>query len=381
MDLAANRDFLNAEKAKMKLVDIKKCKPLPSLKKPANPAFGMVFAPHMLRAHVTAQSAAEYTGTITAEILPFGNEAMTPGTSALHYAQTIFEGMKAYRLENGKVGIFRPDLHAARFRKSARRMVMPDFPEEVFRACLRAYVDFERESVPVGKDQSLYLRPFMYASDNRIKLGSYDNFSFYIIASLAGNYFGSGKEFKPAKVLVNPQFVRAFRGGTGEVKAGANYAMSLWPMSHAKELGCDQVLYLNGENPRIIDEFGGMNFFAIIGDKLVTPSLNGCILPGVTRRSVLEIAHEVDLKPEERPVAIDEIFSGIKTGQVQEVFACGTAAIIHPLGEILAQETIGGPTVSYKLTAHPTRSLKLRQILTEIQCGQRPDPQNWMELL
>jgi branched-chain amino acid aminotransferase len=367
------------EVAPMKLVEIKKCKPQPSLKEQLNPAFGSVFAPHMLKATIQSPSAKGYTGEIHAEILPFGTEDLTPATSALHYAQTIFEGMKAYRHENGDVVIFRPDIHAARFTRSASRMVMPALPEEIFRQCLREYVRFESESVPHGKDQALYLRPFMYASDKRIKLGSYDNFSFYIIASLAGNYFGNGQEFKPAKVLVNPHFVRAFRGGTGEIKAGANYAMSLWPMSHASKLGCDQVLYLNGENPKVIDEFGGMNFFAIIGNELVTPNLNGCILPGVTRQSLLEIASEVNLKPVERPIEISEVLKGIKSGSIKEVFACGTAAVVSPLGEILWQNEIGGSVESYKLNERPNKALELRKVLTEIQSGQRPDTRNWLE--
>jgi branched-chain amino acid aminotransferase len=233
--------------------------------------------------------------------------------------------------------------------------------------------------VPSGKDHALYLRPFMFSCDDRIKLGSYERYNFYVIASLAGNYFGSGQEFKPAKVLVNPNYVRAFRGGTGEIKAGANYAMSLWPMSHAAKLGCDQVLYLNGENPKIIDEFGGMNFFAIIGNELVTPELNGCILPGVTRKSLLEIASDVGLKAVERPIEFAEIKNGIASGKIKEVFACGTAAVVSPLGEILVQKDIGGPVESIKLNERPNKALELRAILTEIQSGKRPDTKNWLE--
>jgi branched-chain amino acid aminotransferase len=354
------------------MLKITKCNPLPGVKYTPNPRFGTVFAPHVLRMELKLGGQKEYL----AEIIPYGPEPMFPGTSVLHYGQSIFEGMKAFRQKDGSIGIFRPDLHATRFRLSAQRMSMAQLPEEIFLQCLKEFVKFESESVPSEPEHSLYLRPLLIARDNVIKVGTAQTYTFYIMATIAGNYFGTGG-VKLARVMVNRQFVRAYPGGLGEAKTASNYAASIWPQQLAAMRECDQVLYLDAVKHDMVDELGGMNFFFIRGKQLVTPALNGCILNGVTRRSVLEIAPQLGLEPIEETVSFTQLMKDIQAGTVTESFACGTAAVISPIGEFLFGEAVNDEPKPIKLNGPPTKSLLLLERLRAAQTGVN-SPAGWV---
>jgi branched-chain amino acid aminotransferase len=307
----------------------------------------------------------------------FKSEQFSPATAVFHYAQTIFEGLKVYRLKDGSVAAFRADLHAERFMKSARRLAMPVIGEKVFLECLRAYIDMESESVPSEPDHSLYIRPLLISRDEIIKIGTSKTYTFYIMSAIAGSYFPGGVT-KGARVLVNRDFVRAFKGGLGDVKTGGNYAASLSPQAYASGYECDQVLYLDAETHDHIDELGGMNFFMIRNGELVTPSLTGTILPGVTRRSIIELAPTLGHKVSERPISFTEMLKDVSAGKVTEAFACGTAAVVHPISEFVVQEKTGGPATTVKLPPGHDVSLKLRETLSSVQRGGIKAPGDWL---
>lgn len=356
------------------MLEIKKCSKRPPVQYGPHPKFGTTFAPHMLKMSLTLGGQSKYQ----AEILPYQAEPMLPGTSVLHYGQSIFEGMKAFKQADGSIGIFRPDLHAKRFKASAHRMVMAEMPEEIFVQTLKEYVDFERESVPGEKDHALYLRPVLLATDNQIKMGASKNYSYYVMSTVVGNYFGAEGAMKPARVLVNRQFVRAYPGGMGEAKTASNYAAGVLPGKIATSKECDQVLYLDAVHHDFIDELGGMNFFAIQRNKLVTPELNGCILRGVTRQSLLEIAPRLGLEPVEKKMSFTELIKSIESGETTEMFACGTAAVVQPIGEFLFTETVEGTPRSIKPAGAPKVALQLLDMLTKIQRGAEKAPGDWI---
>ncbi len=345
---------------------------MPKAKYPPHPKFGTLFAPHYLRMEIDPAN----PEVLDAHIAHFDRELMSPGNLTLHYGQSIFEGLKAYQQENGEVSIFRPDMHAKRFVKSAARMAMASFTEEQFLKCVAEYVRFERASIPHEKDHSLYLRPMMIAADNQIMVGRSNKYLFYVLGSIVGGYFGSDS-VRSAKVLVNRTFVRACPGGVGEAKTAANYAVSLYPQMIAKKLGCDQVLYLDALHHEAIDELGGMNFFVIKKNKLITPEMNGAILNGVTRRTLMELAPSMGLKPVEKRLTLKEVIDGVHSGDILEAFACGTAAVIQPIGELLIQDREDSVTESLKIPGPFEKSLKLRAKLEDIQRGRAADPGNW----
>lgn len=342
-----------------------------------NPKFGTAFAPHQLRLDLGFAGEAN-----AARIEPYGPEPMAASNVTLHYGQSIFEGMKAFRQKDGSVAIFRPDLHAKRFRNSARRMAMPELSEQTFIDCLKAYVGFEHESVPTAKDHALYLRPLMIAKDEKVKVGRSENYTFYIMSCVVGSYLRGGPS-KGARVLINRQFVRAAPGGLGEAKTAANYAASLWPQTYAEKLGADQVLFLDAIEHQYIDELGGMNVFFVRGQTLLTPALNGCILNGVTRRSILQLAPQLGLEIKEERLAIDQVIREIREGRITEAFACGTAAVIQPIGEFLVEDEISEPEkkstpASVKLAeGHPVAN-RISDQLTGIQHGEIEGPPGWM---
>ncbi|MDZ4677922.1 MAG: branched-chain amino acid aminotransferase [Oligoflexia bacterium] len=354
-------------------MDIIKCEKKPKAQYPLHPRFGTIFAPHMLRMNFTADD----LNNLKPEIVPFEQEYFSPATIAFHYGQSIFEGLKAYQIKGGGVASFRADLHAARFMKSSARMAMPVIGEKVFLDCLREYVRFENESVPHEPDHSLYLRPLLFGRDEVIKVGRSKTYSFYILATMAGSYFHGGSA-KPARVLVNRQFVRAFPGGLGEIKTAANYASSLGPQSYAETHQCDQVLYLDALKHEFIDELGGMNFFMIRDGELVTPSLTGTILNGVTRRSILEIAPGLGLTIREEPISFTQMLKDILSGRVTETFACGTAAVVHTIGELVVQDSIEQKPEVIKLPdAHPIGD-KILTTLKAMQRGEIKAPGDWL---
>lgn len=339
-----------------------------------NPKFGTVFTPYYLSMDLERGQASGFK----AEIKPFKEDPMSPGTAALHYGQSIFEGMKAFKQETGSAGIFRADLHAARFRGSARAMVMAEVPEDVFIEALKAYVKFSEDNVPDLPGHSLYLRPLMFAADPVIKVGTSVKYKFLIMSTIAGSYFNAGGPVKGARVLCGREFIRAFPGGTGEVKTAGNYAASINAHHQAVKKGCEQVLYLDALEHEYIDEMGGMNFFAVRGNTLVTPKLNGCILHGVTRRSIMELAPQLDLQVSEERMSMTQLVEQIRSGEVKECFACGTAAIVSPLSEFLYQEKKGGDYMPVKLTGNHEITTRVLDKLNAIHRGQAPAPGEWI---
>ncbi|OQW49891.1 MAG: hypothetical protein A4S09_11630 [Proteobacteria bacterium SG_bin7] len=354
-------------------MDITTCKPLPKVKYQIDPKFGTVFAPHMLRMHLNL----DQTTNFKAEIVPFRSELFSPATVVFHYGQAIFEGMKAFVQTDNSVAVFRADLHAKRFAYSSQKMSMPIIPEDIFLKCIHKYVFFEQESVPPEVNHALYLRPLMIGRDEIFKVGQSKLYTFYVLGCIVGNYFPGGA-VKAAKVLVNRQFVRAFPGGLGDAKTAANYAMSLSPQSYAEKLGYNQVLYLDAMEHEWVDELGGMNFFIVKNGELLTPQLNGCILNGVTRRSILEYSSHLGIKAREEKLSWTGIRKGIQSGEITEAFACGTAAVVQPLGEIAFQETTTSPLEKINLPPSYPVSLKILEAVKSLQRGAIKAPGDWL---
>ncbi len=355
------------------MLQIRKSDKLPKVNYSPHPRFGTIFAPHLLRINFSAENLDD----LVAEIIPFAREPFAPSTIALHYGQSVFEGLKVYRQQDGSVGAFRADLHATRFMKSASRMAMPVIGEKVFLDCLREYMNFESESVPFEPDHSLYIRPLQIGRDEIVKVGRSKNYTFYIMSSIAGSYFQGGAS-KAARVFVNRKFVRAFPGGLGEIKTAANYAASLGPQFYAEQFKCDQVLYLDAIRHEFIDELGGMNFFMVKNGELVTPPLTGTILNGVTRKSILEIAPSLNLRTREEPISLNSLIADINSGKVTETFACGTAAVIHSIGELVVQDDSDGPTKTVKLPTENPIGSRLLDVLKKTQRGFVKGPGNWI---
>lgn len=357
------------------MFEIKKCQKLPPVKYQLHPKFGTVFSPHMFQMNIPSDDKIVYQG----EIKPYSSELMSPATISFHYGQSIFEGLKVFRQKDGGVAAFRLDLHAQRFLKSAQVMAMPALNYEHLMQALLEFIRFEADNVPPEAEHSLYIRPMMIGRDEVIKVGRSKSYSFYILATLAGSYFHSGSgEIKPARVLVHKQFVRAIKGGLGEAKTAANYAASLGPQTHGAKLGCDQVLYLDAIEHRTIDELGGMNFFMVRNGELVTPKLNGAILHGVTRRSILDIAPQLGIKTHEVEIEFDQMVDEIKSGVVTEAFACGTAAVVSPIGEFVVQKDSNSNPVEVKLPSAIPVAQKVGTRLKAIQRGEIESPGNWL---
>jgi branched-chain amino acid aminotransferase len=334
----------------------------------ADPGFGRVFTDHMVTVRWT-----EGKDWYDARVEPYGPIPLDPATSVLHYAQEIFEGLKAYRTDDGGVALFRPDANAARFVASARRMAMAPLPEPVFLDSLHRLVEVDREWVPDTDEGSLYLRPFMYASEVFLGVKPASDYLYLVIASPVGSYFAGG--VSPVSVWVSDQYTRAGPGGTGAAKCGGNYAASLVALAEAGANGCEQVVFLDAVQRRFVDELGGMNVFYVYDDgTLVTPELTGTILPGITRDSVITLARHRGHTVVERPVSFDEWRADAASGRLREVFACGTAAVLTPVGVV---RWPGGEfTVSGGEPGELTMSL--RSQLVDIQRGRAPDPFGWV---
>ena len=332
----------------------------------ADPGFGRYFTDHMVTALWTPE-AAWHDGRVHA----YGPLMLDPATAVFHYAQEIFEGLKAYAHEDGSVWMFRPDLNARRFRRSAHRLALPELSEDAFLDALSALVSTDREWVPRGGETSLYLRPFMYASEAFLGVRPSRHVTFCAIASPAGSYFARG--LQPVAIWLSTRYARAAEGGMGAVKTGGNYAASLLPQREAAEHGCDQVVFLDSKERTWVEELGGMNVFFVRDDgTLVTPELGGTILEGVTRDSILTLAGDLGLKVDERRVSVDEWRDGVAGGQITEVFACGTAAVVTPIGMLRWD----GGEVEHPTTGEVARSLRGR--LLDIQYGRADDPYGWL---
>ncbi len=331
---------------------------------PSNIQFGKLYADHML---VCNYENGEWQQPV---IMPFGNLSLSPATTFMHYGQAIFEGVKAYLDVNGEPVIFRPLDNWRRLNKSAERMAMPDVPEELFMEGLRALVDLDRAWIPQGEGTSLYLRPFMIATDEFIGVKPAEKFSFIIITSPAGPYYS-----KPVSIFVQEEYVRAFPGGIGFTKAAGNYGASMYPTMKIREMGYDQILWTDGFEHKYVQEIGTMNVWFVIGDTAVTPDLEGgTILAGVTRDSAITLLRERGMKVEERPISIDELKAAYAKGELKEAFGTGTAASIAPIAELtIHDEHMVLPPVEQWETAN-----WLKQEMNNIRYGRTEDRHGWL---
>ncbi|MCT2262728.1 branched-chain amino acid aminotransferase [Brachybacterium muris] len=338
----------------------------------AAPGFGQHFTDFMAHARWTVSEG--WTG---AELVPFGPLQLSPAAAVLHYGQEIFEGMKAFRHADGSVWTFRPEQNARRMMRSARRLALPELPERDFLESVRALVAADEPWVPQPEGEtSLYLRPFMFASEEFLGVRASHTVDYYVIASPAGAYFPRGVQ--PLVVWVTDTYARAGAGGTGAAKCGGNYASSLLAKNEAVSHGADEVMFLDSETHTAIDELSGMNVFAITrDDRILTPRLSGSILEGVTRESVLRIAQDRGLQPVETTLLMSEVARQISAGEITEMFACGTAAVITPIGEFRSQD--GTWTIGDGGSGQTT--LALREELTGIQYGRVPDRHGWLTRL
>jgi branched-chain amino acid aminotransferase len=333
----------------------------------ADPGFGKYFTDHMVTIRWTTDG-----GWHDASVHPYGPLTLDPSASVLHYAQEIFEGLKAYRHADGSVWTFRPDANARRFQRSARRLALPELPTEAFVESIRHLVREDEAWVPSADETSLYLRPFMIGTESFLGVRAAQEVAYHLIASPAGAYFSSGP--KPVSIWLSSHYARAGKGGTGAAKTGGNYAASLLPQQEAYEHGCQQVMFLDSAEGRYLEELGGMNVVLVKSDgTLVTPDSDS-ILEGITRDSILQLAVDRGLRVENRPVTLDEWRDGVADGSITEAFACGTAAVVTPIAELRGDGfTIGSPTDGAgELTT------SLRNELTDIQYGRREDPHGWM---
>jgi len=334
----------------------------------ANPGFGSHFTDHMVCVEWT-----EGEGWHSATIGPRVPIALDPAAAVLHYAQEIFEGMKAYVQADGGIALFRPEANAARFNASARRLAMPELPEALFVEAVRALALADRDWIPAGEGASLYLRPFMIATEAFLGVRPAKQYKFLVIASPAGNYFKSGA---PAVSIWVSDYTRAAPGGTGAAKCGGNYAASLVPQAEALARGHDQVVFLDAAEHRWIEELGGMNLFFVFDDgSLITPPLSGTILPGITRDALLALAREEGLTVREERYSIDQWRADAESGRLVETFACGTAAVVTPVGRVSGRD--GDFTIGSGGPGQTTARLKER--LVSIQRGSARDPHGWVQ--
>src|SRR5580704_5606041 len=309
-------------------------------------------------------------------IEPWSTINLHPAAIVLHYAQEIFEGLKAYQMPDGSVALFRPDMNAKRMNHSAARMAMPDVPEQLFIDGVRTLVDCQRKWIP-DPPGSLYIRPTMIGTEPCIGVRASSEYLFYVIVLPSGSYFPgvpSGKT-GTVRVLVSETVGRAARGGTGDAKAGANYSVTLQVIAQAKKKGCAQVMFLDSHGERTVEEMGGMNVFFLRGDTFVTPPLTGTLLAGITRDSILKLAPTLGIKVKEERVVWDDLLAGVRSGEVREAFACGTAAVITGI-ESFVQEDESEVRVGDGRCGAVTH--KLYDALRNIQYGESKDPFGWV---
>ena len=334
-----------------------------------NPGFGTLFSDHMFSMDYSAGKWG------APKIVPFGKLEVSPALTVLHYGQAIFEGLKAFRARDGRVNIFRPDKYHERMLKSCSRLCIPAVDYGVFLSGLAALVKTDAAWVPSRRGQSLYIRPFIFATDEYLGVKVSDTYKFLIITSPVGAYYKEG--INPVRLTTPGEYVRAVRGGLGSAKTPANYAASLLPAEEAKKKGFTQVLWLDAIEKKFVEEVGTMNMFFLIGDELATPSLEGSVLPGVTRDSVIHIARDWGMKVSERKISIDEVFAASKNGQLKEAFGTGTAAVISPVGEICHNNDClqinNGQTGPF--------SKKLYDYITAVQYGDEPDKYGWVHTI
>ena len=327
-----------------------------------NLAFGHIFSDHMFVADYVDGEWKNF------EILPYGNISVSPAISALHYGQSFFEGLKAYKHADGKVSVFRPDKNAARFNKSAERLCMPALPEDIFVQAIAAVVDVDRDWIPAKPNHSLYIRPYMFATDGFLGVAPSKTYKFMVITGPTGPYFT-----KPLKVKIETHYTRAAEGGMGYAKSAGNYGGAMLPARKATEEGFDQLIWTDAKEHKYIEEMGAANAMFVLDGKLITPSTQDTILDGVTRNTVLTLAREWGFPVEERRVAIAELIEGAKSGKLTDAFGAGTAATIAPVGSISFEGE------EYFLSDPKERefSQKVLKTLDAIRYGNTPDTHSW----
>ena len=328
-----------------------------------NLPFGKIFSDHML--------VMEFEDGVwqQPEIVPFGDLNLHPATSALHYGQSIFEGMKANKMQNGDISIFRPDMNAHRFAESCVRMCMPVVPESLFLECVRQLVEVDKDWIPNDPEYSLYIRPFIFATDPFLGIKASDNYKFVVFTCPVGVYYT-----EPINVKIEEHYTRASTGGVGRAKTAGNYAASLYPMTIGRSEGYHQLLWTDGKTHEYIEESGTMNVMFVINNVLITPSEDDdTILRGVTKRSVVEIAHKWGMKVEERKITVKEIVDAVKSGTLQDAFGAGTAATIAPIVKIGFRDEV------LELPALETRdfSIKVFKYMNELKHGVIADDFGW----
>ncbi len=334
----------------------------------ANPGFGTHFTDHMFTVEWTPER-----GWYDARVTPYGPLTLDPATAVLHYAQETFEGMKAYRHADGSVHLFRPEENAKRMVRSSQRLALPELPVADFIEAVEALVKVDERWVPHttdGGEKSLYLRPFMFASEAFLGVRPSQHVTFMVIASPAGAYFKGG--IKPVTLWLTEDYTRAGRGGMGAAKTGGNYASSLVAQQQATANGCDQVVFLDAQEGSYVEELGGMNLYYVFRDgRIVTPA-TGTILEGITRASIIKLADTLGHPVEERKLSIDEWRDGVVSGEITEIFACGTAAVVTPVGSL---KWDGGQTPAPESS---DLTMRLREALVDVQFGRADDTFGWM---
>ncbi len=329
--------------------------------------FGKVFTDHMLMVDWT-----EDKGWYDARIVPFGRIDLHPASTVLHYGAEIFEGLKVYRRADGGIQMFRPQENVKRMNNSAERMSLPQMDEKDMLELMTAFVKLEERWVPKSFGTSLYLRPFMFGNDEALGVHAVKNATFMIIASPSGSYYKEG--INPVGIMIENEDVRTVRGGTGYAKCGGNYAASTRAGERAAKKGYSQVLWLDGVERKYVEEVGAMNVMFKIGGEIITPMLTGSILPGITRKSCIEVLRAQGYTVKERLFSIDELVSALESGTLEEAWGCGTAAVVSPIGKLAyngKEYVIGGGKIG-------TVTQKLYDTLTGIQWGKSPDGFGWV---
>ena len=332
--------------------------------------FGKIFTDHMFIMDYSREK-----GWHDARIVPFGNISLHPASTVLHYGSEIFEGLKAYRRADGKVQLFRPIENIRRMNNSAERLCLPQIDEKDAMQILETFVSLEQDWTPSAEGTSLYLRPFMFGNDESLGVHAVHNATYMIIASPVGSYYKEG--INPVKIMIEDEDVRAVRGGTGYAKCGGNYAASNRAGERAEQKGYSQVLWLDGVERKYIEEVGAMNVMFKIGGEIVTPKLTGSILPGITRKSCIEVLKDEGYTVNERLLSVDELGEALKNGTLEEAWGCGTAAVVSPIGELCykgVKYTINNGEIG-KVTQH------LYDTLTGIQWGKIEDKYGWTYLI
>ena len=328
--------------------------------------FGRIFTDHMFMMDYSREE-----GWHDARIVPFGNISLHPASTVLHYGSEIFEGLKAYRRKDGKVQLFRPTENIKRMNNSAERLCLPQIPEDDFMQILDTFISFEQDWVPSAEGTSLYIRPFMFGNDENLGVHAVHHATFVIITSPSGSYYPEG--INPVKIMIEHDDVRAVRGGTGFAKCGGNYAAANRAGENAEKKGYTQVLRLDGVERKYIEEVGAMNIMFKINNEIITPALTGSILPGITRKSCIEVLKNAGFKVSERLLSVDELIEAMENGTLEEAWGCGTAAVVSPIGQLYYD----GKTYTINNNEIGDVTHALYEKLTGIQWGKIEDPYGW----